>query len=127
MSATLASYTVVVPARLCAAAVAEQRPATQVFVRRRLMVAMVFIAVVVALSVGAGSVLANRGGAPASTSAVRPASVSSAASYVVQPGDTIWSIAQRFHGEGSQMRYVDALVAINGGSALQVGQVMTLP
>lgn len=74
MSATLASYTVVVPARL-RAAVAEQRPATQVFVRRRLMVAMVFIAVVVALSVGAGSVLANRGGAPASTSAVRPASV----------------------------------------------------
>lgn len=61
MSATLASYTVVVPARLRAAAVAEQRPATQVFVRRRLMVAMVFIAVVVALSVGAGSVLANRG------------------------------------------------------------------
>ena len=127
MSATLASYTVVVPARLRAAAVAEQRPATQVFVRRRLMVAMVFIAVVVALSVGAGSVLANRGGAPASTSAVRPASVSSAASYVVQPGDTIWSIAQRFRGEGSQVRYVDALVAINGGSALQVGQVMTLP
>ena len=122
MSATLASYTVVVPARLRAAAVAEQRPATQVFVRRRLMVAMVFIAVVVALSVGAGSVLANRGGAPASTSAVRPATT-----YVVQPGDTIWSIAQRFHGEGSQMRYVDALVAINGGSALQVGQVMTLP
>ena len=112
MSATLASYTVVVPARLRAAAVATT---------------MISEAFRPSSTVGGGSVLANRGGAPASTSAVRPASVSSAASYVVQPGDTIWSIAQRFHGEGSQMRYVDALVAINGGSALQVGQVMTLP
>lgn len=122
MSATLAPYTVVVPARLRGAAGVDQRPTTQVFVRRRLMVAMVFVAVVVAISVGAGSVLANRGGAPASTSAVRPAST-----YVVQPGDTIWSIAQRFHGDRSQMVYVDSLVAINGGSALQVGQVMALP
>ena len=127
MTATFAPYTVIVPARLGDGRARTEQPSTQVFVRRRLLVAFVFIAIVGALWVGGGSVLANRGGAPASTSAVRPASVSSAASYVVQPGDTIWSIAQRFHGEGSQMRYVDALVAINGGSALQVGQVMTLP
>jgi LysM repeat protein len=82
----------------------------------------VFIAVVIALWVGAGSVLANRGGAPASTSAVRPAST-----YVVQPGDTLWSIAQRFHGQSSQVGYVDALVSVVGDAALQVGQVIALP
>jgi LysM repeat protein len=100
----------------------DNRPSTQVFVRRRLMVAFVFIAVFVGLSAGAGSVLANRGGAPASTSAVR-----SATSYVVQPGDTLWSIAQQFHGGASQVNYVDALVAALGDASLQVGQVITLP
>jgi LysM repeat protein len=71
---------------------------------------------------GAGNVLANRGGAPASAAAVRPAST-----YVVQPGDTLWSIAAANHGEASQSTYVDALVSVNGGASLQVGQVITLP
>jgi LysM repeat protein len=122
MAATLAPYTVIVPARFGEARGGEARPSSQVFVRRRLMVSLVFVSVVVALWVGAGSVLANRGGAPASTSAVRPAT-----SYVVQPGDTLWSIAERFHGASSQVGYVDALVGAIGDAALQVGQVIVLP
>ena len=126
MAATFAPYTVIMPARLGSAgrdmARDECRPTTQVFVRRRLLVSLVLIAVIVALWVGAGSVLANRGGAPASTSAVRPATT-----YLVQSGDTMWSIAARFHGQSSQVGYVDALVAVNGGAALQIGQLMTLP
>jgi len=126
MAATLAPntvpYTVVLPGRFGGSAEREARPTAQVFIRRRLLVALVFIAVVVALWVGAGSVLANRGGDPASTSAVRPAST-----YVVQPGDTLWSIAQRFHGSASQVGYVDALVSAVGEGPLQVGQVITLP
>lgn len=122
MAATLVPYTVIMPARFGSVARDETRPTTRLFVRRRLLVSIVLVAVVVALWVGAGSVLANRGGAPASTSAVRPATT-----YVVQPGDTMWSIASQFHGDASQVGYVDALVAVNGGASLQVGQVMTLP
>ena len=138
MAAALSSYTVVVPTRVLpmkgvtarlsrghAAGPAlrvDNRPCTQVFLRRRVLVALVFIAVFVALTIGAGSVLANRGGAPASTSAVR-----SAITYVVQPGDTLWSIAERVRGGSSQADYVDALVSVLGGASLQVGQVITLP
>ena len=138
MAATLSSYTVELPARGLLARVqparlspghvagparrVDNRPSTQVFLRRRVLVALVFIAVFVALTIGAGSVLANRGGAPASTSAVRPA-----ISYVVQPGDTVWSISENLRGGASQSDYVDALVSALGGASLQVGQVITLP
>ena len=126
MAATVAPYTVVVPARVArrqaGSPALPARPSTQVYVRRRLLVSLVFVAVVVALVAGAGNVLANRGSAPASAAAVRPAT-----SYVVQPGDTLWSIAQANHGSAPQSTYVDALVAINGGASLQVGQVITLP
>ncbi|HQZ34424.1 MAG TPA: LysM peptidoglycan-binding domain-containing protein [Ilumatobacteraceae bacterium] len=128
MAAALNSYTVVLPARLSRGHAAgparrvDNRPSTQVFVRRRVLVAVVFSAVFVALTIGAGSVLANRGGAPASIPAVR-----SASTYVVQPGDTVWSIADQLRGGASQVDYVDALVATLGSASLQVGQLITLP
>lgn len=128
MAAALSSYTVVMPSRFAPGHAAgparrvDNRPSTQVFLRRRLLVALVFIAVFVALTIGAGSVLANHGGAPASTSVVRPA-----ITYVVQPGDTVWSIAEQMHGGASQVDYVDALVGVLGGASLQVGQVIPLP
>ena len=143
MAAALSSYTVVLPQRVVPQRVLPQqvlaarlspghvagpahrvdnRPSTQVFLRRRVLVAVVFIAVFVAFTIGAGSVLANRGGAPASISAVRPAT-----SYVVQPGDTVWSIAEQLRGGASQVDYVDALVSALGDASLQVGQVITLP
>ena len=102
---------------------------TTIYVRRRLVVALVALAVVLAVMVGAGNVLANRGGAPASTSAVRPASAVATlgGTYVVQPGDTMWSITAAVHGGDVPVAYVDALVAANGGATLQVGQVISLP
>ena len=138
MAAALSSYTVVLPVRVRSAHVlparlspghvvgparrVDNRPSTQVFLRRRLLVAIVFIAVFIALTIGAGSVLASRGGAPASISAVRPA-----ITYVVQSGDTVWSIAEQLRGGASQVDYVDALVSALGDASLQVGQVITLP
>ena len=110
-------YTVVVPAHL-----PHTHPTTQVIIRRRLLVALVLFAVVVGVWLGAGSVLANRGGEPASAAAVRPA-----ISYIVQPGDTLWSIAAHHHGPVDQATYVDVLVQRNGGSIVQVGQVLSLP
>lgn len=112
------SYEVVLPARL-----AEPAPTSVVYVRRRLLVAAVSLAVVVGVWSGAGNVLANRSGDPASAAAARQA-----ASYVVQPGDSLWSIAEAHHGAVALATYVDVLVARNGGSAtIQPGQVLTLP
>lgn len=126
MAATLAPYTVVLPGRTVRARASEQVAApvsTQVYVRRQLLVLLVVAAVLLALVAGGGNVLANRGGAPASTSAVRPAP----STYVVQPGDTLWSIAAAVLGGEASVDYVDSLVALNGGASLQVGQVISLP
>jgi LysM repeat protein len=47
--------------------------------------------------------------------------------YIVQAGDTLWSIGQRFHGRTALADYVDALVSNNGGTRLEVSQALTLP
>jgi nucleoid-associated protein YgaU len=106
--------------------------AVQIYARRRLMVILVLAAIVLVLLVSAGPVVANRGGAPASASMIRPANasvVTPAATnmYVVQAGDTMWSIAQRFHGDRSLAQYVDQLVADNGGTEIQISQALALP
>ena len=120
---------VVIPGRF-----GEHRSASQLYARRRLMVTLIVAAIVLVLLVGAGHVVANRGGAPASTSAIRPVSAVVVADapvasnvYIVQPGDTLWSIGQRFHGHASLADYVDALVSANGGTRLQVSQALALP
>lgn len=118
---TLAPYVVVVPSRF---APVRRRPV--VYVRRRVLVSLVLVAVVAAVWLGAGTVLANRGGEPASTSTVRPA-IAPTQVYVAQPGDTMWSIAARFHGSQPETRYVDELVGLNGGASLEVGQAIALP
>jgi hypothetical protein len=103
------------------------------YARRRLLVLLV-IALALVLLFGAGHVVANRGGAPASASAIRPESPQAAPAaavagriYVVQPGDTLWSIGERFHGSTPLVDYVDRLVAANGGATLQVAQPIPLP
>ena len=44
-----------------------------------------------------------------------------------RPGDSLWSIAEVFHGDVSITRYVDALIARNGGTRIDAGQVVRLP
>lgn len=122
---------VVIPGQFGARRLGE-RPAIQIYARRRLMAAFVLLAFVLVLLVGTGHVVANRGGAPASASTVRPATPAAAVAaplhvYVVQAGDTLWSIGERFHGRAGLSGYVDALVAANGGTRLQVSQAITLP
>jgi LysM repeat protein len=48
--------------------------------------------------------------------------------YVVQPGDTLWSIAGSINPDGRDLRAtVDRLVDAAGGSILQPGQRIALP
>ena len=97
-------------------------PAARTFVRRRIGVAVFAAALAVSVAVAVDDGLADRGGDTASTSAVGRTNV-----YVVQPGDTLWAIAQRIHPGGDTAGYVDALVSLNGGSVIIPGQQLRLP
>ncbi len=49
------------------------------------------------------------------------------ASYVVQPGDTLWSIASSFHLDTDVREVVDVLARANGGNAISAGQQLDIP
>lgn len=99
--------------------------------RWRRVAALLVVAVAMTLVAAAGVAVA--GVAVASTarsdSGVVGGAVggSAASTHVVQPGDTYWSIAQRWGGGGDVREAVDALAAANGGRALQVGDRLVLP
>jgi Tfp pilus assembly protein FimV len=100
---------------------------------RRLLAAVVALAVsalgaiAVVETVGA---LVDLGGRPAAASEI-PASesapVAAPSLHVAAPGDTLWSIAEQYRGEVSRDRFVDALIDLNGGTVIQVGQPVRLP
>jgi len=79
--------------------------------------------VVATAAVDAVSGLGGRPAAASETSTeVRPPAV-----HVAAAGDTVWSIAERFRGDVELTRYVDALIASNGGTSIVVGQAVRLP
>jgi hypothetical protein len=45
----------------------------------------------------------------------------------VQPGETLWTLADGHHGAIGRAAYLDRLLDANGGSQLEVGQVVMLP
>ena len=110
-----------------------------VYLRRRLMVALIGLSVAAAACLGVRA-LASRGDATASIPTVTPlsAGVSTASVidpvvygqgsgfYVVRPGDTLWSIASSLT-DGSISSFVDDLVELNGGSSIDVGQRLIVP
>ena len=46
--------------------------------------------------------------------------------YIVQSGDTLWSIAMAIDGDGDPRTTVDRLAEMNGGSSLYIGQSLIL-
>lgn len=108
------------------APVVVRRPASPaVYRRRRLVVAVALGLLVSALSLLGGELVGRVTGAPGIS--VVGASVEPTV-HVVQPGDTLWSIAREVAPAGVDVRAtVDRLVAANGGSVLQVGQRIVLP
>ena len=79
------------------------------------------------LLVGIIVLLAGSGGRPASASRAEPAISSSSTVHVASAGESLWSIAEANHGDVSIDRYVDALIDLNGGTAIDVGQAVRLP
>jgi hypothetical protein len=98
------------------------RPApSAVYVRRRLAVlgllALLLASALLLVDVVGGALAGDE---PASPLPVAEVSV------VVQPGDTVWSLAAEL-AEGSDPRpIVDAITEANGGAALEAGQRLVL-
>ena len=91
--------------------------------RRRAVVGTALAACVAVGAVTTYDVLAGSGGVPASAAVSQPAR----STVIAQPGESLWTIAQQHRGEISLVRYVDKLVALNGGATIQVGQAVVLP
>lgn len=132
------TYTAVIPMRHVAV-VGHRVPSRQTYLRRRLVAGLIALGALIVVIV-AMSALTGRGGNPASAATARPlsgleagpvaqvaASTSAVATYLVQPGDTMWSIAAQLRGQQSRTSYVDALIKLNGGTSLAVGQLLRLP
>jgi Tfp pilus assembly protein FimV len=77
---------------------------------------------------GAVSSASAHGSAPvAPTEASAHLSVAAPAlSYVVQPGDSLWTIARRLQPQGDVRPLVDQLSERNGGPSLRAGQRLDL-
>ena len=93
--------------------------------RRRVAAVGLLVGLLAISGVAAHDVLAGSGGVPASATGATPAPIRSV--VVAQSGDTLWSIAQRFHGEIAFDRYLETLINLNDGPSIQSGQSITLP
>ncbi|QIS15845.1 LysM peptidoglycan-binding domain-containing protein [Nocardia arthritidis] len=50
-----------------------------------------------------------------------------AQTYTVEPGDTLWAIAERFYGDGNRYQEIANASGIANPDAINVGQVLTIP
>ncbi|WP_040812800.1 LysM peptidoglycan-binding domain-containing protein [Nocardia concava] len=50
-----------------------------------------------------------------------------AQTYTVEPGDTLWAIAERFYGDGNRYQEIANASGIDNPDAINPGQVLTIP
>lgn len=122
---------------------AARREAPAVYRRRRLAVALTVATAVVAVLLVRSAVsspvddlsvvTAASGDAPSTAAVEAPAAVDAPAGatpapqvYIVRPGDTVWTIAERLEPDGDVRGLVDQLTERAGGSGLQAGQRIAL-
>lgn len=125
------------PLRVLEGGRAPSRLARQaIYRRRRLVAALVVVSVVALVLLASAAVARVAGGAPSpaaggssltSATAAPAGGITAPATLVVQPGDTLWSIAAAIAPEADVRITVDALVALNGRSPIVVGQELELP
>ena len=80
----------------------------------------------IAAALLAGAVWIDDGAVVPTQARATPPAVSGDGVYVVQPGDTIWSVARRLDPGGDVRATVDALVDRHGSASLEVGDRLPL-
>ena len=93
--------------------------------RRRAAVGLLLAGIIGSAALVAGNVLTGPGGVPASAAGAGTAPLER--TVRARAGDSLWSLAEVFHGDVSVSRYVEALIARNGGTRIEAGQVVRLP
>jgi LysM repeat protein len=93
------------------------RPTARVYAVRRLVAAGLALALLFVVGQMVASAVT-----PAQPSMSQGASV-----HIVQPGESLWSIAQQERPHADMARLVDELLRLNGSSTIRVGQELILP
>ena len=104
------------------------------YLRRRIVLAVVAVVCVWGFVSAAHALVAA---VVPSVESSGPAVIESAASFsgvtvsaelvIVQPGDTLWTVARQLQPTGDVRPLVQRLSELNGGASLQVGQALRLP
>ena len=101
------------------------RSGARIYRRRRLAVLGAALSLLLLPAVVMAASGSSTAVAPASAPAA-PAVAPAASVYVVQPGDTLWSIAHQIDPHADPRDVVDRLVELNGSGALQPGERLRL-
>jgi len=96
-----------------------------VYRRRRLVVGTIAAVLVVAGGLAVNEFVVGDSDGTASAAVAGPPA--QRVTVTAQPGDTLWSIAQSHRGSVDVYDYIDRLVRLNDGPAIQAGQAITLP
>jgi LysM domain-containing protein len=95
--------------------------------RRRVVAGLLAVLVLTGILSGSRALLAPLA-EPASAGPAAPAAATAGSvSVVVEPGDTLWTIARRVQPDGDIRPLVDQLVATSGSGPLQPGDHITIP
>jgi hypothetical protein len=107
---------------------ARHRPSRRaVYRRRRVLAVAAVVLFVFALQLAVQIVTAWLGGGPLTASEPRAATAAAGAVHVVQPGDTLWTLARRAQPTGDVRPLVGRLAAAQDGRPLRPGQRIVLP
>jgi hypothetical protein len=99
-----------------------------VYRRRRLMAMALVLALVVVLTLLATAAVARfAGGVPSAAGGPSTPVADAPPTVVVQPGDTLWTIAAAVAPDTDVRITVDQLIELNGSSPIVPGQELVLP